>query len=54
MTNGLADLLENNSEVNRYFQSLPENVQNAVSDSGEQICSLEDLLRCVKDQIGTC
>jgi hypothetical protein len=54
LTNSLADLLENNSEVNQYFESLPSNVQDAVAGCGDQICSLEDLLRCVKDIMGTC
>ncbi|NLJ32170.1 MAG: hypothetical protein GX424_11305 [Clostridiales bacterium] len=54
MANGLNDLLENNQEVNRYFSSLPANVKNAVSGSGQDICSLEDLLRCVRNLTGSC
>jgi len=54
MANGLNDLLENNSEVNQYFSSLPNNVQSAVLGCGEQICSLEDLLRSVKNFMGSC
>lgn len=54
MANGLNDLLENNQEVSRYFSSLPASVQNAVSGSGQDICSLEDLLRYVKSITGSC
>lgn len=54
MANGLNDLLENNQEVSRYFSSLPAGVQNAVSGCGEDICSLEDLLRYVKSITGSC
>lgn len=54
MANGLSDLLASNAEVNQYFASLPANVQNAVSGSGEDICTLEDLLRCIKGITGSC
>ena len=54
MANSLTDLLASNSEVNQYFQSLPESVQNAVSGCGEEICTLEDLLRCIKGITGSC
>lgn len=54
MANGLSDLLASNAEVNQYFESLPANVQNAVSSCGEDICSLEDLLRCIKGITGSC
>lgn len=54
MANGLSDLLASNTDVNQYFASLPANVQNAVSSCGEDICTLEDLLRCIKGVCGTC
>lgn len=54
MADGLNDLLENDQEVSRYYSLLPGNVQNAVSGCGEQICSLEDLMRCIKNFTGTC
>lgn len=54
MANNLNDLLASNAEVNQYFSSLPANVQNAVSGCGEEISTLEDLLRCIKGITGTC
>lgn len=52
MTNSLNSLLDNNSEIKQYFRSLPQNVQDAVSCDGEDICSLEDLLHCIKQITG--
>ena len=54
MTDGLSNLLANNAEINQYYSSLPQNVQNAVVCSGEDICSLEDLLTCIKGITGSC
>lgn len=54
MAENLNDLLQNNAEVSQYYSSLPANVQSAVSSCGQEICSLEDLLRCIKGITGTC
>ncbi len=54
MANGLNDLLASNSDVSQYFSTLPQNVQNAVNCCGEDICSLEDLLRIIKGCSGSC
>jgi len=54
MASNLNDLLQNNSEVSQYFSSLPANVQNACTINGQEISSLEDLLRCIKSITGSC
>jgi hypothetical protein len=54
MAQNLNDLLQNNSEVSEYFSSLPANVQNECTISSGDICSLEDLLRCIKGITGSC
>jgi hypothetical protein len=55
MKNGLNELLANNSEIDQYYSSLPANVKSAVNSCGEDICSLEDLLRIIKQcSSGTC
>jgi hypothetical protein len=58
MANGLNELLANNSEISRYYSSLPENVKNAVNSCGVDISSLEELLKliqkCSGGSCGTC
>lgn len=54
MAQGLQDLLTSNKDISQYFLSLPTNVQNAVTGSGEEICTLEDLLRLIQSISGTC
>lgn len=52
MTDGLTSLLEHNSEIQQYYSSLPENVKNAVACYSEDICSLDDLLKCIRGITG--
>ena len=54
MADNLDELLQNNSEVSQYFSQLPTSVQNECTSNGGDICSLEDLLRCVKGITGSC
>ncbi|MDF2631840.1 MAG: hypothetical protein K0Q85_436 [Caproiciproducens sp.] len=53
MTNGLNELLANNSEISQYYSSLPQSVKNEVSSCGQEIFSLDDLLRIIKQCSGT-
>lgn len=52
MTDGLTSLLEHNSEIQQYYSALPENVKNAVAYYSEDICSLDDLLKCIRGITG--
>ncbi len=54
MANNLTEFLASNTEISQYFLSLPIDVQNAVSGCGEEISSLEDLLRIIQSVSGTC
>lgn len=54
MANGLSELLANNTEISQYYSSLPQSVKSEVSSCGQDICSLDDLLRIVKECMGSC
>ncbi len=54
MTNGLNELLANNSEISQYYSSLPQSVKSEVNSCGQDICSLDDLLRIIKQCTGSC
>lgn len=54
MPEKLVSLLKNSKEAGRYFSSLPAGVQNAVSGCGQEISTVEDLVRCVKSLTGVC
>ena len=43
MTNGLNDLLKENAEAAQYFSSLPDYIQDSVSDRADNITSMEEL-----------
>lgn len=48
MTKGFNELLANNSEISQYYSSLPEHIKSAVNSCDQDICSLDDLLRIIK------
>lgn len=42
-----------NPDLNEYFNSLPENIQNALAESGVEISTLGELKQCAEHMINS-